>query len=159
MNKQSLIALFVFLALVAIVCGVGLTLYRTQGLPMAASGQAFGLEMAIDAYHEQIGSYPPGESNAEITAALQGENPEDFDFLLATGIRYEVFIAVQEQPDGSRVAVDVWKNPLQISIPPTSESPAVISAGPDGMPGTSDDITSEKARSLEPAKRAEDPEA
>ncbi len=156
MKIQSLVALLVFLVLVTIVCGVGISVYRSKGLPIAASGQAFALEQALAEYHTELGSYPPEGSNAEITAALQGANPQEFDFLLSTGIKYEVFIAAEEQADGSRIAVDVWKNPLQIKLPPSVEVPTVISSGPDGVAGNSDDISSEKARTLQPAKNDEE---
>jgi hypothetical protein len=86
------------------------------------------MRTAIRNYGSSLGGNPVG-NNAEITSALQGENPKQINFL---------------KPDGNRVnangeLVDPWGTPYffhQIS----GQETEIRSAGPDRVMYTADDL-------------------
>lgn len=149
MSKQGIIALLIFLGSVTLVCAFGLRIYRTTALPLAASGQCYALEMAIEMFHETLGEYPPDTTNEAIVKELQPSDERPMDFLFLAYKQYDIYVTLDRpNPDAPWTAIDVWKRPVRVTIPPGGPA-KVVSAGPDGAFDTADDITSERARSLE----------
>jgi|GEM_PF-2769381 len=149
MSKQPIIAVAVLLTCATAIVSGSLFTYRAKGLTKAASGQVYALEKCLELYHKQTGAYPAGTDNAEVVAALQTQDESGQDYILRTGIGHSIWIALTNQADGSKIAIDVWKNPLQFGRTPDGSGMRVTSAGPDGIPGNADDIDSTEARAIE----------
>lgn len=82
--------------------------------------------MAIDLYSKEYLIFPSG-SPADIADILRGKNPRGIPFFSAAG-------------SSTGPLLDSWGNPIgyDFSVP---GKPRITSAGPDGIMGSSDDIT------------------
>jgi type II secretory pathway pseudopilin PulG len=103
---------------------------------IGTSGFAYVIEDALEQYKSDQNSYPPGAGNAEVVKALYGENPRKKKYLesMKSIVRDGEF-------------TDFWKNPMKIEFPPEEGAKAkVTSAGPNGVFGDADDITSQAAK-------------
>ena len=101
---------------------------------IGTSSFAFVIEDALEQYKNDQQDYPQATGNAEILKALYGDNPRKKQYLdsMESMIRDGQF-------------TDFWKRPMRFEFP-AGEKAVVFSAGPDGVFGNEDDITSQLAK-------------
>jgi hypothetical protein len=106
--------------------------FPRSGLVPLNEFSACSLEIheAVSAYELQYGALPPTSSNREFIAALSGNNPEKVNFLRE----------VRQHLNWSGELVDQWGTPVRFET--GHKYPIrMISAGPDKIFGTPDDIS------------------
>jgi hypothetical protein len=88
--------------------------------------------IACYAYYAEYGSLPEVSENGRLMKILGGENPRAIGFInLQSG-----------QLNANGEMIDPWRTPFRITFDPDSKV-HVISAGPDKIFGTPDDITNQ----------------
>ena len=97
-----------------------------------ASYQIIQICTACQNYVIEYGTLPPTSENYRLIKILSGDNPR--------GITFITLRPSDLSPDGE--IVDPWKTPLRIIFDSDSKV-SCISAGPDKIFGTADDITNQ----------------
>ena len=87
-------------------------------------------DLASRAYKKEYCNYPSGRPN-EIISALTGNNPRCIEFL-SLGVH---------NLDQNGNLIDLWRTPFRFIQNTDSEPPQLISAGPDKIFETQDDLT------------------
>jgi len=105
------------------------TCFGTRGRIVATRTLIQNFDMASRAYKAEYGSYPSGGPR-EVVSALAGNNPHSIVFLKLS----ESFLGLAGEP------IDLWKTPFQLVRASDIEPPQLISAGPDKVFGTRDDV-------------------
>jgi Type II secretion system (T2SS), protein G len=90
-------------------------------------------DAACRTYKADSGNYPSG-SLSEMVSALEGKNPH--------GVIYLQFLGRYLNQAGE--PIDPWKTPFRFVRPSDTEPPQLISAGPDRVFGTKDDVMLDK---------------
>jgi hypothetical protein len=93
---------------------------------------ATNVDLACQNYRTEYGTLPSASENKRLVAALCGDNPHKIEFLSLK--------KTDLNPNGE--LIDSWKTPLRSIFLPGSKV-QVISAGPDKIFGTQDDITNQ----------------
>ena len=126
----------VSLVLLVLLVLAALTLTSTGPLKSAvrakASIQASQIYTACQAYKTEYGTLPESSENYRLIKILCGDNPRKIEFLTLK--------PSDLSPNGEMI--DPWKTPFRIIFDPDSKI-HVISAGPDKIFGTPDDITNQ----------------
>jgi len=97
-----------------------------------ASNYVSQIDTACQAYRTEYGTLPPTSENYRLKKILCGDNPR--------GIPFITLKPSDLSPNGDMI--DPWKTPFRIVFDPESKV-HVISAGPDKIFGTPDDITND----------------
>jgi hypothetical protein len=91
-----------------------------------------GFDAACRAYKADCGRYPSG-TLSEVMSALEGNNPHGL-----------VFFQIQSNSlNQAGEPIDQWKTPFRLAPAVDTEPPQLISAGPDKVFGTKDDISAD----------------
>ena len=87
------------------------------------------VQTAISSYQTEYGVPPPGNDNASVVRALEGDNPRKIEFL-----------TVKESDKNSKGEIlDAWSFPLQITMTDPSH-PLIRSIAPDKFVNIPDDL-------------------
>jgi hypothetical protein len=97
-----------------------------------ASNQIIQICTACQNYATEYGTLPPTSENYRLIKILSGDNPR--------GIPFITLRPSDLSPNGEMI--DPWKTPFRITFDPDSKV-HVVSAGPDKIFGTPDDITNQ----------------
>ncbi len=97
-----------------------------------ASLEMGAITMASKDYAKEYGMLPPASENYRLFAFLSGDNPRKIEFVSLK----------KSQMNANREMIDPWGTPFRITFVSDSEI-HVVSAGPDKIFGTSDDIPNE----------------
>lgn len=87
---------------------------------------------ACQNYQIEYGALPQASENSRLVAILCGDNPR----------KIECFAPSRNDLNPNHEVIDFWKTPFRITFRPDSKI-EVISAGPDKIFGTQDDITNQ----------------
>jgi len=137
----TLVEILVVMAIISILTALSLPAIvkaRAKAASVKTRAVITALEAALSMYEHDCGDYPPGDGSGSkvLVEALQGPltNPEwDGPYMRFKG----------EDTDSSGEVMDTWKNPLFYTYPQSAHTNTpytIVSSGPDGIPGTQDDI-------------------
>ena len=104
----------------------------TLALKAEASDEAGQIHTACQSYAVEYGAFPQTPENYRLIKILCGDNPRKIEFISLK--------PRQVSPNGEMI--DPWGTPFRITFDPGAEV-HVISAGPDKIFGTPDDITNQ----------------
>ena len=96
---------------------------------MKASNYVAQIYTACQAFRTEYGGLPESPENCRLKKILGGDNPRGIEFLFTR--------PTDLNPNGEMI--DPWGTPFRITFDPDSKV-HVISAGPDKIFGTADDI-------------------
>jgi type II secretory pathway pseudopilin PulG len=147
--RRGCVITIIFLAVIALVLSVLFWVFKWPQVQASETAKfAYLIEDSLEQYRADQQSYPAATTNSGVVEALYGENPREKHYMTGMGALIR---------DGQ--FTDYWKNPLRIVFPSgeTEKIARVISAGPNGEFGDSDDITSQSIRD-EIATRSNQPE-
>lgn len=115
------------LAVVVIVLSIGFVKLNFAAKVSKTENLCHHLATAVRMYSGEYGDFPSG-TQPHIADVLRGKNPKSIVFIKKTDIQ------------SSGPFLDAWGNPVVYDFS-TPMAPMIISSGPDGIGGNSDDIT------------------
>lgn len=136
----EIVALAVVLSLIGAICTVGYVKNRNAKHVKRTTQQMQFLRSALVMYSQEFGEFPGGV-NQDIACSLTGTNAKGMPF----------FTLSRREVSQSGEIVDMWGSPFRF-IRRADDSIRIVSAGPDCVFGTADDIQLDENGTLQMAR-------